>query len=86
MIALLNLALIPPYILVIAFEGGGATFALECGVPPDLIQSQGDWRSQAYQSYLDPSLQSRLSVTHVMAQAISTQFPSHSGLGGLEKS
>ena len=26
-----------------SFRRGGATFALECGVAPDLIKSQGDW-------------------------------------------
>lgn len=53
-----------------SFRRGGASFALECGIPPDLIQSQGDWRSNAYQSYLDPSYKSRLQVAHIFSQAI----------------
>ncbi|CAC5409546.1 unnamed protein product [Mytilus coruscus] len=31
-----------------SFCRGGATFALECGVSSDLIQAQGDWKSEAY--------------------------------------
>ena len=49
-----------------SFRRGGASFALECGVPVDLIQSQGDWRSNAYQSYIDPSLQFRQSVANTL--------------------
>lgn len=30
-----------------SFRRGGASFALACGVSTDLIQSQGDWRSDA---------------------------------------
>lgn len=54
-----------------SFRRGGATFALECGVPADLIQSQGDWKSDAYKYYLDPSFSHRQAVTNKMATAIS---------------
>ena len=53
-----------------SFRRGGASFALECGVPAELIQSQGDWRSNAYQAYLDPSFKSRQQVSNVLSAAI----------------
>lgn len=59
-----------------SFRRGGATFALESGVPPDLIKTQGDWKSSAYQLYLDPSVQSRVKVSHLMSRSILDLFPS----------
>ncbi|PJE78160.1 hypothetical protein CI610_02910 [invertebrate metagenome] len=53
-----------------SFRRGGATFALECGLSPDMIQSQGDWKSLAYQRYLDPSLSARHLVVKTMASHI----------------
>jgi hypothetical protein len=53
-----------------SFRRGGATFALACQVPADLIKLQGDWASQAYQKYLEPDIDCQLSVTRVMAQAL----------------
>lgn len=38
-----------------SFRRGGATFAMECGAPSELIQAQGDWRSDCFRRYLDPS-------------------------------
>ena len=52
-----------------SFRRGGATFALESGAPPDLVQAQGDWRSDAYKLYIDPSLEGRRLVATVMAKA-----------------
>jgi hypothetical protein len=57
-----------------SFRRGGASFALECGLSPDLIQSQGDWRSDAYKAYLDPSLQHRQQVVDTLAEAIQKTF------------
>ena len=34
------------------FLQGAATFAFHCGVPGELIQSFGDWASDAYNTYL----------------------------------
>ena len=31
----------------VASVEGGASFAMECGIPCELIQAQGDWRSDA---------------------------------------
>jgi hypothetical protein len=53
-----------------SFRRGGASFALECGVPAELIQAQGDWKSDAYKRYLDPSIQHRKTVMHTFAQAL----------------
>lgn len=49
-----------------SFRRGGATCAFEKGVPDYLIKTQGDWASDAYQSYLDVSVSQRLDVFHLM--------------------
>ena len=49
-----------------SFRRGGASLSLEAGLPADLIQQQGDWRSMAYKRYLDVSLQARVSVAQSM--------------------
>lgn len=36
-----------------SFRRGGATHALNCGVPAEVIQAQGDWKSLSYLDYLD---------------------------------
>ncbi|KAI8492018.1 hypothetical protein Bbelb_303910 [Branchiostoma belcheri] len=43
-----------------SFRRGGATWASECGLPPELIKLQGDWKSSAYQRYTSVSLKGRL--------------------------
>ncbi|CAC5389298.1 unnamed protein product [Mytilus coruscus] len=53
-----------------SFRRGGATFAFQCGVPGELIQSQGDWKSDAYKGYLDPSLSYRMHVMKTFANAL----------------
>lgn len=58
-----------------SFRRGGATFAFRAGVPGELIQMQGDWKSEAYLRYLDFSLESKLQVTTRMAQVIKTLTP-----------
>ncbi len=49
---------------------GGATFAMAAGVSADLIQLLGDWKSSAYQGYLDLSLQQRQQAAGKMAAAV----------------
>ena len=39
-----------------SFRRGGASFGLQCGLPPDLIKLQGDWSSNAYERYLQAIL------------------------------
>ncbi|KAI8486059.1 hypothetical protein Bbelb_361590 [Branchiostoma belcheri] len=43
-----------------SFRRGGATWASECGLPPELIKLQGDWNFSAYQRYTSVSLKGRL--------------------------
>ena len=42
-----------------SFRRGGATFALECGLPTEVIKAHGDWISNAYENYLHPSWEMR---------------------------
>ena len=49
-----------------SFRRGGATFALHCGVPSDYIKLQGDWKSNAYERYLDSSLRYKLETIKQM--------------------
>ena len=42
------------------FWGGGATFALEAGVPLDSIEIMGDWKLDAMYLYLHKPLSQRL--------------------------
>lgn len=55
-----------------SFRRGGASYALECGLPVDLIKLQGDWNSNAYERYLNPSLELRKKVAATMGTAAST--------------
>ena len=36
-----------------SFRRGGASWALQCGVPGEVIQLLGDWKSDCYRQYLD---------------------------------
>lgn len=36
-----------------SFRRGGATYAMRCGIPVELTKAQGDWKSNAYERYLD---------------------------------
>lgn len=42
-----------------SFRRGGASFALECGLPTEIIKAQGDWASNAYENYVNPSWEMR---------------------------
>ena len=53
-----------------SFRRGGATFALHCGVPSDYIKLQGDWKSNAYERYLDHSLRYKLETVKQMCEGI----------------
>lgn len=57
-----------------SFRRGGASFALESGAPGELVQTQGDWRSDAYKFYIDPSFAARVQVADLMSQAVQTQL------------
>ena len=53
---------------------GGASFALQCGLPVNLIKLQGDWNSNAYERYLQPSLDLRKQVTRTLDSATGKFF------------
>ena len=53
-----------------SFRRGGATFAQHCGVPSDYIKLQGDWKSNAFERYLDRSLRYKLETVNQMCKAI----------------
>ena len=49
-----------------SFRHGGATFALQCGLPADLIKIQGDWSSNSYERYLHPHFHLRKQVADTL--------------------
>lgn len=51
---------------------GGASYALNCGLPVDLIKLQGDWKSNACERYLEPSFRLRQQVAQTLGKATST--------------
>lgn len=53
-----------------SFRRGGATFALSCGVPAHYIKLQGDWLSDAYERYLDTSLQYKMTAINMMSKSL----------------
>lgn len=57
-----------------SFRRGGASFALECGLPHEIIQAQGDWRSDAYKKYIDTSLAYRQHLSTSLGEAIKKKF------------
>lgn len=61
---------------------GGASFALQCGLPIDLIKTQGDWRSNAVERYLEPAFGMRQQVAQQMGASVSALSSSYaSGTG-----
>lgn len=56
-----------------SFRRGGATFAYQSGVPEHLVKLQGDWRSDAYQTYIITlPLSTRSLVADIMASGLYT--------------
>ena len=53
-----------------SFRRSGATWAFQSGVSSELIQLQGDWKSDAYRRYLTFSLDDKLVVAMKMKQHI----------------
>ena len=53
-----------------SFRRGGASLALACNLPTELIKLQGDWRSDCYQRYLDPDLDTKFTVADAMAKKV----------------
>ena len=53
-----------------SFRRGGASFAFALRIPSELIQQQGDWRSDAYLRYLGKPLSQRLKVAFAFKNAL----------------
>ena len=53
-----------------SFRRGGASYAFRSGVPGELIQVMGDWKSNAYKRYFEFSFETMLSVSLRMRDAI----------------
>lgn len=49
-----------------SFRRGGATWAFQSGVPSELIQFLGDWRSDVYKEYLKYNIKDKLHVSSIM--------------------
>lgn len=52
-----------------SFRRGGASFALQCGLSAELIKLQGDWTSNAYEKYLNPSFSLRQKLANTLGQS-----------------
>ena len=57
-----------------SFRRGGASFALEAGVPLDSIAIMGDWKSDAIYLYLHMPLSQRLRAQHSISTYISSSL------------
>ena len=57
-----------------SFRRGGATFAFSAGIPSELIQLQGDWRSDAYKEYLHCSLQDKTRAALLIRDYLNRQL------------
>ena len=53
-----------------SFRRGGASLAFSCKVPPLLIKSQGDWKSEAYQAYIDIPLSTKWDMLKLMTDSV----------------
>lgn len=49
---------------------GGATFALACGLPAEVIQSQGGWSSDCYKRYIDMPLEMRFKCCQILGSNV----------------
>ncbi len=65
-----NIGLQPQCYSSHSFRRGGATTAFRANVPPELIQLQGDWASDAYKRYLHYNLKDRAMVSNNMRNYI----------------
>ena len=64
------LGLVPAHYSPHSFRRGGASFAIRCNVPAELIQRQGDWQSDAYLMYLEMSSAQKRRAVNSMASHI----------------
>lgn len=57
---------IPEHFGTHSFRRGGATIAFQAGASADIIKAQGDWKSDAYQKYIEFSLTDKLKVASLI--------------------
>ena len=69
---LLELGLNPHDYGTHSFRCGGASFALEAGVPLDTISIMGDWKSDSVFLYLHMPLSQRLSAQRTLASHLTS--------------
>ena len=55
-----------------SFHRESASHAFRAGLPCEIIKVYGDWKSEAYQVYLDISLETKLSYALCISSALST--------------
>ena len=55
-----------------SFRRGGATWALQVGVPGEAIQLLGDWKSSSYKRYIDISFEKRVQYINVLSNNLPT--------------
>ena len=60
----------PTHYATHSFRRGGASWALQCGLPAEVVRLLGDWRSDAYLAYIDIPRSSRLQMAHVFANSL----------------
>ena len=53
-----------------SFRRGGASWAFASGVPGELIQIMGDWKSDAYRVYLEFSLLSKVAIAQRLVRCL----------------
>lgn len=51
-----------------SFRRGGASWAFQAGVPGEMIQVLGDWRSDAYKIYLELKIETKFQFMNVFAK------------------
>ena len=56
--------------LVIVSDGVGATLLANAGIPSNMIQLMGDWKSDAYKKYIVNDLSDRLKVANKIKKFI----------------
>lgn len=53
-----------------SFRRGGATLALSSHIPSELVRLHGDWASEAYLKYFDPSVKTKFTLAQAMTSQI----------------
>jgi integrase len=56
-----------------SFRRGGATLLANAGIPSNMIQLMGDWKSDAYKKYIVNDLSDRLKVANKIKKFVICQ-------------